>query len=299
MKLIVQPEDGQTPLVRAVRHAKHQVDIVIFRLDLHDLEEALGAAVKRGVTVRALVANRNRNGEKGLRKLEQRFLEAGITVSRSNDDLLRYHGKVLIVDGTLYVLGFNYTKLDIEKSRSFGIVTSDAKLVKAGAALFESDTTRQPYDPGDERLVVSPENARGVLSDFIRGAKKTLYLYDMNVSDKQMLKLLSERLQAGVDVRAIGKVERIADGMGLRKLSKLRLHARAIVRDGSRAFVGSQSLRWAELDQRREVGVIITDPRIARRLQSVFESDWDQAKPKQEPEPVAEPKRPSKSPSAA
>jgi len=46
--------------------------------------------------------------------------------------------------------------------------------------------------------------------DFIRGAKKTLYIYDMNVSDKQMLKLLNERLQAGVDVRAIGKVERIA-----------------------------------------------------------------------------------------
>src|SRR5262245_20586704 len=121
MKLIVQPEDGQTQIVRAVRNARHQVDIVIFRLDIQELEDALGAAVKRGVTVRALVANRNRNGEKGLRKLEQRLLEAGVTVARSNNDLARYHGKVLIVDGTLYVLGFNYTKLDIEHSRSFGI----------------------------------------------------------------------------------------------------------------------------------------------------------------------------------
>jgi phosphatidylserine/phosphatidylglycerophosphate/cardiolipin synthase-like enzyme len=299
MKLIVQPEDGQTPIVRAVRNARHQVDIVIFRLDVQELEDALGAAVKRGVTVRALVANRNRNGEKGLRKLEQRLLEAGVTVARSNDDLARYHGKVLIVDGTLYVLGFNYTRLDIESSRSFGIVTNDARLVKAGSELFDRDVARQPFDPPDERLVVSPENARGVLAEFIKGARRSLYIYDMNVSDKQMLKLLSERLHAGVDVRAIGKVERIADGMGLRKLSQLRLHARAIVRDGARAFVGSQSLRWAELDQRREIGVIVTDSRIARRLQSVFESDWEQAKPKQEPEPVGAATRHASSPSVA
>jgi hypothetical protein len=38
-----------------------------------------------------------------------------------------------------------------------------------------------------------------------------------------------------------------------------RLHVRAIVRDGRRAFVGSQSLRKVELDERREVGIIIRD----------------------------------------
>ena len=54
-----------------------------------------------------------------------RLLEAGVTVSRTADDLPRYHGKMMIVDDVLYVFGFNYTKLDIEKSRSFGIVTRD------------------------------------------------------------------------------------------------------------------------------------------------------------------------------
>ena len=299
MKLIVQPDDGETPLIKALRHAKQQIDIVIFRLDLREVEEALAAAVKRRVAVRALIANKSRGGEKRLRKLEQRLLDAGVTVTRTNDDLTRYHGKVLIVDGTLFVLAFNYTALDIEKSRSFGIVSKDARLVKAATELFEHDVSRQPYDPPDERLVVSPENARGVLGDFIRGAKQSLYIYDMSVSDKQMLKLLHERMDAGVEVRAIGKVTHAAEGMGLRKLAKLRLHARAIIRDGSRAFVGSQSLRWSELDQRREVGVIVTDPRIARRLRTVFEEDWEAAKPKQEPEVKRRPKKVSRSPSAA
>ena len=44
-------------------------------------------------------------------------------------------------------------------------------------------------------------------------------------------------------------------GIEERKLASMRLHVRAIVRDGTRAFVGSQSLRKDELENRREVGL--------------------------------------------
>ena len=283
MKLLVQPDDGLAPIIGAVRHAKKSVLIVVFRFDLKELEQALGHAVERGVSVRALIANTNRGGEKRLRKLEQRLLGAGIQVARTGEDLVRYHGKVMIVDDSLYVLGFNYTRLDIERSRSFGLIARDAKLVKGATDLFECDASRQPFAPNDDRLVVSPENARPVIGDFIKGAKKSLLIYDMNIGDPRMLKLLAERVKAGVDVRVIGKVKQPPDGMGLRKLAKLRLHARAIIRDGARAFVGSQSLRRMELDQRREVGLIVTDSRIAKRLQETFEFDWENAKPKLEP----------------
>jgi cardiolipin synthase len=58
------------------------------------------------------------------------------------------------------------------------------------------------------------------------------------------------------------------------KLSGRRLHVRAIVRDGRRAFVGSQGLRKVELDGRREVGVIVKDPKVVARIVAVFEEDW-------------------------
>jgi len=286
MKLLIQPDDGATPIVQAVRHAKKSVLIVIFRFDLKELEQAMAAAVERGVVVRALIANTNRGGEKRLRKLEQRLLASGVTVARTSDDLVRYHGKVLIVDDTLYVLGFNFTKLDIGRSRSFGVITDDAKLSKAASDLFDSDSSRQPFDASEDRLVVSPENSRAVMTDFIKNAKKTLFIYDISIADTKMLKLLQERMKAGVEVRVIGKVKKPPEGMGLRKLAKLRLHARAMVADGARAFVGSQSLRRMELDQRREVGLIVGESKIAKQIQDVFEADWEEAKPKQEPEPV-------------
>lgn len=274
MKLIIQPDDGVTPLVQAVRSAKKTIDIVIFRFDRAELEKALEAAVARGIVVRALIAHTNRGGEKILRKLELRLLDAGVTVARTADDLPRYHGKMMLVDDTLYVFGFNYTKLDIEKSRSFGIVTTEPRLVKEACALFEADSTRQAYAPGHDELVVSPETSREILSGFIKKAKKELLIYDAKISDRLILRLLAERAKSGVEIRMFGKVGKGASGIDARKLPDLRLHVRAIVRDGTAAFVGSQSLRKLELDGRREVGVIVTDERIARKMREIFEADW-------------------------
>ena len=121
MKLIIQPEDGIKPLINAINGAKKSVSIVVFRFDLPELEKALKAACKRGVDVHALVAHTTSKGEKSLRKLESRMLEHGATVARTDDDMVRYHGKLMIIDKkNLFVMGFNYTPLDIRRSRSLG-----------------------------------------------------------------------------------------------------------------------------------------------------------------------------------
>ena len=57
------------------------------------------------------------------------------------------------------------------------------------------------------------------------------------------------------------------------------MHVRAIIVDGRRAFLGSQSLRRIELDERREIGVIVTDGSLVKQMQSVFEEDWAQTDP--------------------
>jgi phosphatidylserine/phosphatidylglycerophosphate/cardiolipin synthase-like enzyme len=272
--LIIQPDEGLAPLLQAVRHARQKIDILIFRFDRGELEKALEAAVARGVVVRALIAHTNRGGERGLRKLELKMLAAGVICARTADDLLRYHGKMLIVDDELYVLGFNYTKLDIDKSRSFGIVSKEPKLIKEATALFDADSTRQPYAPGHDRLVVSPESSRRLLKEFIEGAKNELLIYDAKISDRAMLKLLQARARDGVEIRVLGKIAKGCGEIDAHKMPELRLHVRAMIRDRSAAFVGSQSLRKLELDGRREVGVIVNDAAVARRMREVFESDW-------------------------
>ncbi len=276
MKLIIQPDAGLAPIITAIKQAKRTIDVLIFRLDRHELARALEAANARGVRVRALTAHQNRGGTKNLRRLEMELLEGGVTVSRTADDLVRYHGKMMIVDGkSLHVYGFNFTALDMAKSRSFGIITKNKKLVGEAMKLFEADFERQPYASGYERLVVSPENARERLAKFLRGARKQLLIYDPKVSDDAMLKILTEQVKDGVEVKILGKVE-AKWNLKHERFPGKRLHVRAIIRDGERAFVGSQSLRRLELEKRREIGVIVTDRSVVREMKRVFDDDWAQ-----------------------
>jgi cardiolipin synthase A/B len=275
MKLLIQPEDGIAPLVAAIKKAKKSVDIVIFRFDRAELEAGLKAAAKRGVSVSALIAYANHGGEKSLRKLEMRLLEAGVTVSRTADDLVRYHDKLLIIDRRLlYVLSFNFTHLDIDHSRGFGIVTRKRKLVEEALKLLEADNDRTPYKAGLDTFVVSPINARKQLLALIHRAEKELLIYDPKIADVEMLRALNERAKEGVDVRVIGAIGRGSHHLQVRALNGFLLHTRTIIRDRCEAFVGSQSLRKAELDSRREVGVIVRDVKVLNGLIDTFEADW-------------------------
>ncbi len=303
LKLLVQPGDGVAPLVDAINGAKSRVEIAIFRFDRAEIEKALANAAARGVFVHALIAYTNRGGERNLRKLEMRLLQAGITVARTADDLVRYHDKFLVVDRReLFLLSFNFTHLDIDHSRCFGLVTTNPKLVAEAVKLFEADAKRQPYLPGLPAFVVSPVNARKQLAAFLKGAKKELLIYDPEISDPAMLRLLDARAQAEVDIKVIGRLSRAATKLAVRKLSIMRLHTRTIIRDGSQAFVGSQSLREMELGSRREVGIIFRDKKIVGKLAKIFHDDWDaieraSQQPQQQPavqENVADPAKVAK-----
>ncbi len=278
----MQPEAGIAPIVQAIKQARTAVS----HLHLPDGPAGGGEGVGGGGAARRQRLARSSPtpiaaGEAALRKLEQRLLAAGATVSRTGDDLARYHAKYMVVDNVLHVLGFNLTKLDILKSRSFAVSTKDRRSVQEALKLFAADSSRQPYEPSRSNLVVSPETSRDAArAVHPRGEATAEHLRRQGPGpgDGQAAERAGRR--AGVDVRVIGTLKGGSDAIAVRKLG-MRLHVRAIVRDGTRAFVGSQSLRTLELSGRREVGLIITNPTVAKKIQQVFDADWEDASPKQ------------------
>ena len=121
--------------LQAVKRAKRSIDIVIFRFDRAGAREgARGRGRRAASTVRALIAHTNRGGEKNLRKLELRLL--GVrrhrgadrrrpdALSRQDDDRRRHAARA----------GIQLHRLDIERSRSFGVVTRDKRLVKEASS---------------------------------------------------------------------------------------------------------------------------------------------------------------------
>jgi phosphatidylserine/phosphatidylglycerophosphate/cardiolipin synthase-like enzyme len=264
-------------LLSALKSARKSIEIAIFRFDRKDLEIELKAAADRGVKVNVLIAFSNRGGEAGLRKLELRCLTAGIIVARTADDLIRYHAKYILIDRrVLCMLSFNFTHLDIDHSRAFGIETTHADWVSEAEKLFRADCTRTEYATTTDTFVVSPANSRNVLGTFLKRSKKELLIYDPKISDKEMLGILQEQAKAGVEIKVIGSVDGHAP-FNVQKMNGTRLHTRTIIRDRHQAFVGSQSLRTAELDARREVGLIIDDAKSVAKLVDIFETDWASA----------------------
>ena len=298
MKLIIEPADGVRPLLTAINSAKKSVEIAVFRFDRKDIESALKAAATRGVKVTALIAFANRGGEHSLRQLELRWLDAGIIVARTSDDLVRYHDKYILIDRrVLCMLSFNFTHLDIARSRGFGIVTTDARWVREATRLFRADCTRTTYSPKTDTFVVSPASSRKVLGTFLKRAKTQLLIYDPKISDKEMLRILQERAKAGVEIRVIGSVAGRPQ-FDVKRLAGMRLHTRTIIRDRHQAFIGSQSLRIAELDSRRELGLIVQDAKAVKSLIETFESDWARTSAHTAPVRAKEPDAPMDEPTA-
>jgi cardiolipin synthase A/B len=283
MNLFIQPESGAGPLIGAIDQAKKSIEIAIFRFDHEEIYRALERAVDRSVSVHALIADTNHGEGKDLRRLEMSLLPAGIQVSRTDDDLRRHHYKFMIVDRQMmYLFTFNYTHLDMEHSRSFGVAIDDPDAVAEAVKLFNADARRQGYQPAYKHFVVSPLNAREQLVHFIRGAEKQLLIYDPEVSDPDMIHLLRRRAHEGVEIRIIGRVVKPTGDFDPGHLMKMRFHTRAIVRDRREAFLGSQSLREMELDHRRELGLLIHNREVVRSLVATFESDWAGLEPASE-----------------
>jgi phosphatidylserine/phosphatidylglycerophosphate/cardiolipin synthase-like enzyme len=275
-KVIIQPADGIEPLLDAIGNAKQSIEIIIYRLDRLEIEQALIEAVRRGLKVHALVTFINRGDEaKDLRKTVARLKEGGVTISETPADYWRYHYKMLIIDRRLlFLTTFNFTFLDIHHSRAFGVMADDKSLLADAVELFEADSQNRVYAPNEEHLIVSPLNSRARLLAFIHGAEEQLLIYDEKLSDAQLIRLLRRHAAAGVDIKIIGHVDVRAKELKVRKLPQLEHHAQVIIRDRKTAFLGSQSLRRPELDSRREAGLIVSDAQAVKDLTTIFELDW-------------------------
>ncbi len=276
MRVIIQPRDGIEPLLEGINQAQESIEIVIYRLDRLEIEQALVVAAARGVRVHALITYTNKEDLKDIKRLEKRLSERKVKVTRTAEDLVRYHSKVMIIDRRqLFLLTFNFTFLDIHHSRSFGIITEDQQLVTQAVRLFNADVARKKSPKVEaENFVISPINARKKLSAFILGAKKQLLIYDGKLNDAQMLKHLESQAKAGIEIKVIGATSRPIKGVSVRPMPLIRLHTQAIIRDGKEVFFGSQSLRKVELDQRREIGLITDDKEAIKSFYLIFEMDW-------------------------
>ena len=198
---------------------------------------------------------------------------------------------MVVDEAVTVIMNQNLTQSAFTANREFGVVTDEPDAVRAAAAIFTADWTRGA-EPEPGPLVVSPTNAREQLLALVRGARISLDLYAEVLRDPQLLDALAAAAERGVGVRIIvspsadfeAEVDELTtSGVEIRLSNSLYIHAKLIVADGERAFIGSQNLSATSLDQNRELGIVVDDPVNLSRLTRTFGIDFRAAAPLERP----------------
>lgn len=284
VSLIVQPGDSFFPLVQAIDSADSSIKMTIFRMDDPVVQNAMRRAVARGVSVQVLVSPNSKGWHKRNRKLGDELAELGISVTFPQvrgQRIKHYHYKMMIVDGRQsLILTFNPTQKNLHYARDFGLVINDAALTAEINRLFDADWRGDEFKVSGLPLVISPDNSRSSIGGLLKSAVRSIRIMDPKLEDREIIGILSKKVDAGCDVRIIGKNARgdeLPSRLQAKPLGRYQLHAKCIVVDATLVFIGSQNLRPLSLDQRRELGIILQDEAIARKIERIFDDDWNEA----------------------
>ena len=304
LSLIVEPDDGIAPVLAAIRGATRSIDLGVYELDDPAIETALADAVARGIAVRVMLSAGYDGARSAVNGPAYGYLDArGVPVRWSPGYFSLTHEKSLVIDGTrAIVMTFNLVAKYYATGRDFGAVDGDAGDVAAIERTFAADWS----DAGSERegnngargddLLWSPGSEDALLG-IIRGAHRSLAVYNEEMADGDVTKALIDAAWRGVSVRVVmtgssqwkwAFAELATAGVQVRTFADdpsapLYIHAKAIVADeglsDARAFVGSENFSKASLYRNRELGIVTGDPGIIAGVARTFVADWQAARP--------------------
>ncbi len=307
----VEPEAGRAPLNNAFDQAKKSIDIYLFTFLDDGITASLAKAVARGVTVRAILEpcsgdstcpKPNKDGITGCTAL----LASGIQTKWANQVFPKTHAKTIVIDGSrTLVTTINIEPQSFTTRRDYGLATDDARLIVDFNRVFAQDwgsddpimsCSQLPQDRRPDAtvqiyatLIVSPDHGREVILGLIASAKASLKIQVEQVDPQTargIVPAMVTAVKAGVrlqllmdnptnqpDNQTVADAINAAGGEALFQ-KNYRTHAKMMVIDGQRVFIGSQNLTRTSLDERRELGWTTTDQPTIACFQQVFDADW-------------------------
>jgi cardiolipin synthase A/B len=283
--LIVEPDDGMRPLIRAIDKSQNTIFVETYILTDSRIVHALERAETQGVDVRVLLEHHPIGMGVQPETMRNTLLAAGIDVRWTSSTFLLTHAKFAVLDDKVAVISTaNFSRSAFSHNREFLIMTRRPIEVREISNLFRRDWDRMPERLQDRALVVSPVNARSSLGEFLRTASRSIDIYAEEISDTGIERHLIAKAMHGVAVRVIlekgaspAAASYLRQGHVLvRQLGVPYIHAKLIVIDGREAYVGSVNLSAASLDGNRELGILISGKTVHRLIRT-YDRDWKKA----------------------
>lgn len=293
-ELFVLPDEGQDPVLKAIAEAEKTLDVAMYIFSSPEVITGIADARARGVQVRVLLEPGPFNPSNPAfplpinRRAHDELKAAGVNVRYIKPRFKYLHQKTIVVDGAAaIIMTANLSRSAFESNREYGVINRSASDVTEIQAMFDADWAGKEFTPADPDLVVSPVNSRSRLKNLISRAQRSVVVQVEVLGDPEISRALGSRVKAGVDVRV--QLARFDGGTtnaraleeltaaGVKKVRFIRkpmMHAKLIIVDGEKAYLGSVNLTTNSMDNNRELGVILRDAPLVKRLHKIADRDW-------------------------
>lgn len=284
-QLLIEPDDGIMPLLNEMQVSQHSIDVVSYGMTSKKIVNEIikeSSSKKIRIILEKSPYKQERQNDAAFELFDQYQIPY-----QNNLPKVRYiHQKTLIFDGKkAWIMTFNLTASAFKKQRNFALVTDDAPLVLTLENQFNADWNQEKTQNITYPFLLSPVDARKKILTLIKSAKKNIRIYAQDIQDEEILNTLIQESRSGVLIQIITNHPRVpSDFKKLRQAGvqiyfpSLYIHAKVIMIDGKKALIGSMNLTKNSLDANRELGIITEDPKIIKKLNTVFENDLN-AKP--------------------
>jgi phosphatidylserine/phosphatidylglycerophosphate/cardiolipin synthase-like enzyme len=271
VRVIVMPGDDGAALIAAINAATVSVHMTMYLLSDSGVMDALVARHKAGVEVKVIlnqVVHSSGGAQTPNEKAFAALQAAGIPVVWAPSSFAITHEKTVVIDGaTAWIMTMNAATASLRKNREYLAVDTTAADVTEAEAQFAADFAGTPFTPSGS-LVVAPVNARESLLALVNGAKTSLDIEAEELSDTAFTTAMCDAVGRSVTTRVVlsnrtassAQKKAVTDlktcGVQVGSLAHPYIHAKAIVVDKKRAYVGSANLTRDSLDRNRELGLI-------------------------------------------
>ena len=300
VQVFVEPDAGAGVITDAIAGAKKTLLLETYLLTERKVINALEEAAQRGVDVRVMLEQHPYgSGSVAATETLDRLKAAGVNAQPTNPAFALTHEKGMVIDGsTAYIMTANFTASALGSgsytmNREYGIIDTNAQDVQAVTNIFNADWNRSTPQMSDPNLVVSPVNSRNDFTSLIDSAHKTLLIEAEEMQDSEIEQAIVNAGQRGVKVQVIlpspsSSSSGDSNSGGINAINHpdiqveedphLYMHAKIIIVDGQKAFVGSENISTASLEQNRELGILVADQNVLSTLQQTFQQDWSDSR---------------------
>ena len=286
VRLVVLPDDHGSTITNAMKGVKTSLHLEQYLLSDDTAINALVAAKAAGKDVKVLLEHAPYPDTTANDDAYTKLKAGGVDVAWTDGKFALTHSKFFVVDGAeAWILTLNFTASGLSGNREYGAVDTDPADVAQAEAIFAADFAGAGTTPPGS-LVVSPTTSRVSLRALLDGATKSIDMEMEELSDAEMVMRLGNAASKGLEVHVVVPGEgRSSDmdtalttmegrGVQVRQLADPDVHAKAIVVDGAKLFVGSVNMTTASLDYNREVGVVTVNTDALTRAAATIAKDF-------------------------